>query len=89
MSAYERKMKTLKNIKRFELLNRFVCYACVVPFFYATSCISQHKSVSWGTKLAAGGFVASVAGVLALKTKEEKTEQEISKILEKRREQRC
>ena len=89
MSAYERKLKTLKNIKKFELINRLVCYACVVPFFYATSCISQHKSMSLGTKLAAGGFVASIAGVLALKTKEEKTEQEIQKILEKRREQHC
>ena len=88
MLSYERKkqqkIKTLKLIKKFEVINRLFCYACAIPFFYTASCLGQQKETSFATKVGAAGFVTSVMTALIIKRKEEKTENELEKIIEKR-----
>ena len=89
MSKCEKKLKTLKNLKRFELINRLLCYACVVPFFYTTSCLGQKQSIPLASKVGSVGFVTSVIIAATIRHKEEKTQEELDKMAEKKRNSRC
>ena len=86
MSKHEhKKIKNLRNFKRFELLNRLACYACIIPFFYATSCLGQEKEMPVAAKVGGIGFIASTAGIFAIKSKKEKAEIELEKIRAERK----
>ena len=82
MSSYEQKIKTLKIIKKFELLNRLACYACVIPFIYTTACLGQHKNIPTAVKVGAVGFVGSSVGIFIAKKKEEEIQRKLEKIAE-------
>ena len=89
MSNYKKKIKTLNMLKKFELINRLVCYACVIPFFYTISCLNQKKDVPTLAKIGSIGCVASMATAVAIKNKEEKTLSELEKIKQKQENSYC
>ncbi|MBR6231853.1 MAG: hypothetical protein IKQ99_02000 [Alphaproteobacteria bacterium] len=80
MSAYKQKIKTLNRLRKFELVNRLFCYACVIPFFYTASCLNQKKAVPMVAKAGSVGFGASIFTALVIRNKEEKTKEELEKI---------
>ena len=84
MSTRDSKINTLNTLKKFEFVNRLICYACVIPFFYTTSCLSQKKNVPAIAKAGCVGFGASIVAAVAIKTKEEKIKDELEKIKKKK-----
>ena len=89
MSTVEQKTKTLKNLKRFELINRLAFYACLLPFFHTAACLGQKQSIPLASKVGSVGFVASVVIAATIRHKEEKTQEELDKIACKKRNSRC
>ena len=65
------KIKQLRNVQRFSTLNRLLCYACVFPLLHTMACLGQQKEFSLLDKVGSVGFIASTAGCLVLKRKEE------------------
>ena len=79
MSTYEKKEKNLKRIKKFELLNRLACYACIIPFFYATACLGKKETIPSAAKVGSVGFIATTVAAIAIRTKQEKIQEELEK----------
>lgn len=79
----QQKLNLLKKTKYFELLNRLVCYACVIPFFYTAACLGQKKEVPFKAKLGTIGFITSSFTAVAIKSKEGKIQEQIKKIQQK------
>ena len=75
-------IKKLRNVKKFELINRLLCYACVLPFFHTASCLGQQKEIPLISKIGSAGFVVSMVGVIGLKNKEDELSQKITKLIE-------
>jgi len=89
MSSYKQKTKTLKNIQRFELLNRLAFYGCIIPFFYTASCLGQQKSIPTAAKVGSAGCVATVIAAIAIKTKEEKIKTELENMAKQKKNSRA
>ena len=76
-------IQKLNKIKKFELINRLLCYACVLPFFHAAACLGQDKNIPLASKLGSIGFCCSVAGAFISATKREKTEEKLIQLTQK------
>ena len=85
----KQKIKTLNLLKKFELINRLICYTCVIPLFYTAACLNQKKSISTASKAGCIGFGASVFTALVIRNKEEKIEDELEKIKRKKENSLC
>lgn len=87
LAAYERKkqekISKIKKIKRNEVISRFLCYACILPFLHAASCLGQSKPTPTISKVGSVGFLVSVASVLSLRRKEEKETSDLYSLFEK------
>ncbi len=67
----EKKIKQLKRTSRFELLNRLLCYACVLPMLHFSACLGQQKPTPVISKVGAVGMVLSCANAIRLRNKSE------------------
>ena len=72
-------IKKLRRTQKFELINRLLCYACVIPFFHAASCVEQ-KEIPVASGAGAIGFVLCLGNTLRLQNKQEKLAKELSNI---------
>ena len=81
-------IKKLKNVQKFEFINRLLCYACVLPFFHTVACLGQQKEAPLISKVGGAGFILSIAGVVGLKNKEDQLSQKIEKIVASEKERR-
>ena len=73
-------IRKLGKIKKFELINRLLCYACVLPFFHATACLGQNKNIPLVSKVGSVGFVVSTVAVFSLKDKKDKYTAALNKL---------
>ena len=88
MSNYEvkvKKIKALKRFKRFEVLNRFLCLASVVPFLYMNACLGQGRKVPVVSKVGSVAFGGTIMAAALIDKKEKKTKKELGKLLKENR----
>ena len=82
----QKKIKTIKWLRRFQCINGLLCVASVLPFFHMTSCLGQKKEVPLISKVGFVSFCASAIAGATSRKKEEKAEKELIQILEKQKE---
>ncbi|MGN0920008.1 MAG: hypothetical protein ACI4OR_04580 [Alphaproteobacteria bacterium] len=73
-------IKKLNRVKKFEIINRLLCYACVFPFFHTAACLGQQKEVPVVDTVGSIGLVLSAASAVKLQNKEEELTEKISRI---------
>lgn len=73
-------IKILRCLSKWEKVNRFVCYLCLIPSFYALSLVGENRPMPTTLKIGTGGLVVTMVTAGVLRHKEDHLLRKIHRI---------